>query len=440
MSKNKSLVTLCSCAVVLCILGALVCSVVLGLRSGSLAMAASSDWVEVSEDNSKEVLLSLDEDAVGSSVSFLSYYNLSKSYTAENDPILPLITSGSFSWGTPISSTSSSTTYLQSLGLIYGKYYRTSFFNWNSSFLSTSAEDICLSLGLRVNFNNSTGAFNYYQIGLFSILPSSSLSLSILLNSQVATRYDVHTDYRVYGRNVLILPNGSDTSFKSIASKSFNGYYGIPFNFFMPGLGDSVNNFNFIPSGYVTNFSNVPDKYKASIDLTNANAIGNSSVVSQIRSTLSKYYAVASKAYIANNSESFYTDGFNKGYDKGYDAGQTDYKNSILTEIDAIYRNGYNDGITASENSSGENLQKKYDEGFVAGKTAGYSSGYTAGAASQQNYTFMSLLGAVVDAPIKAFTGLLDFDVLGVNMSSFVLSMLTLSVIVIIIKICLGGK
>lgn len=442
-SNNKFLI-ICSCAVVFCILGALVCSVVLGLRSERSAEAASSSssdsWVDMSANNTKEVLLSLDEDAVGSGVQFLSYYNLSKSYTSEYDPFLPIITSGAISWGTPIYQSSTISYCFQALGFIYGKYYRTTFLSNNSTNLDTSAVDCCLCLGLRVGFDKSSGALKLYQFVISSVLSNSVLNFFILSNSNVAELYDVHTDYRLYGRNVLISPNGSDTSFKSISSKNFNGYYGIPFNFFMPGMGETVNNYNFIPSGYVTDISKVPESYKTNINLTNANAIGNSSVVSQIRTLWSKYYAVASKTYIANTSEAFYTDGFNKGYDRGYSEGIKDYKQTMYQDYEAMYNKGYNDGVASCEDSSGEKFQKKYDEGFVAGKSAGYSSGYTAGAASAQNYTFMGLLGAVVDAPIKAFTGLLDFDILGVNMSSFVLSMLTLSVIVIIIKICLGGK
>lgn len=444
--KNKILITVCSCAVVLCIFGTLVCSVVLGLRSERSVEAASSSssssdsWVELSSDNSKEVLLSLDEDAVGSGVQFLSYYNLSKSYTSEYDPFLPIITSGAISWGTPYYDSSTVSDYFQALGFIYGKYYRTSFNPWNNNNLDTSAVYDCLCLGLRVRYDKTLGGISFYQFVISSVMSNSIVNFFILSNSDIARRYDVHTDYRLYGRNVLILPNGSDTSFKSISSKNFNGYYGIPFNFFMPGTGETVNSYNFISSGYVTDISKVPESYKTNINLTNVNAIGNSSVVSQIRTLWSKYYAVASKTYIANTSEAFYTDGFNKGYDRGYSEGIKDYKQTMYQDYEAMYNKGYNDGVASCEDSSGEKFQKKYDEGFVAGKSAGYSSGYTAGAASAQNYTFMGLLGAVVDAPIKAFTGLLDFDILGVNMSSFVLSMLTLSVIVIIIKICLGGK
>lgn len=442
-SNNKFLI-ICSCVVVLCILGALVCSVVFPLRSARSVEAASSSssdsWVELSSDNSKEVLLSLDEDAVGPGVQFLSFYNLSKTYTSEYDPFLPILTSGSFAWGTPYYESSSYSDYFQALSFIYGKYYRTAFTYFNGTNLDTSAVEDCLVLGLRVRFDKTTGGLKFYQFVISYVSDPSILHFFTLSNSDIANRYDVHTDYRVYGRNVLVLPNDSSDSFKSIASNSLNGYYGIPFTFYMPGTGETFNSFNFIPSGYVTDFAKVPQSYKTNINLTKANAIGNSSIVSQLRTLWSKYYAVAFRTYIANTSEAFYTDGYNKGYDRGSKDAIKNYNETLYQVFDEKYNEGYNDGIAAAADSSTEKFQKKYDEGFFAGKSAGYSSGYTDGAASAQNYTFLGLLGAVVDAPIKAFTGLLDFEVLGVNMSSFVLSMLTLSVIVVIIKICLGGK
>ena len=46
----------------------------------------------------------------------------------------------------------------------------------------------------------------------------------------------------------------------------------------------------------------------------------------------------------------------------------------------------------------------------------------------------MSLITAVVDAPIKAFTSLLDFDVLGYNMKDLALALLTAGLLVAAIR------
>lgn len=84
-----------------------------------------------------------------------------------------------------------------------------------------------------------------------------------------------------------------------------------------------------------------------------------------------------------------------------------------------------------------------YEEGYDSGDRAGYNRGYGVGFnegqvdASSGNYTFLALIGSVLDAPISAFKGLLDFELLGVNMSSFVLAIMSLCVIIVIIRVVL---
>lgn len=71
---------------------------------------------------------------------------------------------------------------------------------------------------------------------------------------------------------------------------------------------------------------------------------------------------------------------------------------------------------------------------YNAGKNEGYSSGYAAGVAAGGNNNFMSLITAVVDAPIKAFTSLLDFEILGYNMKNLALALLTAGLLVAAIR------
>lgn len=98
-------------------------------------------------------------------------------------------------------------------------------------------------------------------------------------------------------------------------------------------------------------------------------------------------------------------------------------------------------GRGANFNTVIDNANKQgYNKGYLDGKTAGYDIGFQAGVNDNGDYTFMGLLGSVFDAPISAFRGLFDFEILGTNMQGFVLALLTLSVIVVIIKIALGGR
>lgn len=100
------------------------------------------------------------------------------------------------------------------------------------------------------------------------------------------------------------------------------------------------------------------------------------------------------------------------GYQQGYSTG---------------YQNGY---------SSGENVG--YSNGYNIGNKVGYQNGYNAGVEYGGNYTFLGLIGAVIDAPVNAFIKLLNFDILGFNMLSLVTGLLTIGLIFAIIRIISG--
>lgn len=116
------------------------------------------------------------------------------------------------------------------------------------------------------------------------------------------------------------------------------------------------------------------------------------------------------------NDPSNFTD--NENYNFGYDAG---------------YNSGYTDG-NSDGNSSG------YTDGYSAGQSYGYHNGYNDGVEQSGRYSFNSLIGAVIDAPVSAFTSLLNFEILDFNILGFITGLLTLALIIFIIKLCLGGK
>lgn len=92
------------------------------------------------------------------------------------------------------------------------------------------------------------------------------------------------------------------------------------------------------------------------------------------------------------------------------------------------YQDGYNSGL-----SDGEALG--YNKGYNAGDSVGYSRGYNDGANSANNYTFFSLVSAVIDAPIQAFMGLFNFEILGINLAGFFTGLLTLAFIITIVRL-----
>lgn len=107
---------------------------------------------------------------------------------------------------------------------------------------------------------------------------------------------------------------------------------------------------------------------------------------------------------------------------------------------DLSYEEGYNDGFSVGNQEginqgSSEGYQTGYTEGQKVGEQNGYNRGFSAGVVSSNDYSFISLISAVIDAPIQAFNGMLDFDVFGYNMKSFYLSLITVSLIIFIVKL-----
>lgn len=85
------------------------------------------------------------------------------------------------------------------------------------------------------------------------------------------------------------------------------------------------------------------------------------------------------------------------------------------------------------------NQQAKFDDGYAQGKQVGYNDGYSIGyndgINDSNSYSFSNMIGAVLDGQVNMFMGLFNFELLGVNLSSFFLAILTVCVIITIIKL-----
>lgn len=113
-----------------------------------------------------------------------------------------------------------------------------------------------------------------------------------------------------------------------------------------------------------------------------------------------------------------------------------DLSNFVSLSNDVYINMGYQNAKVYYD----ELIKTKTQESFLQGMNKGYEAGFQEGKLQGGNYTFTSLIGAVFDAPIEAFRGLFNFEILGTNMQGFVLALLTLSVIIVVIKFALGGK
>lgn len=100
------------------------------------------------------------------------------------------------------------------------------------------------------------------------------------------------------------------------------------------------------------------------------------------------------------------------------------------------YTEGYEVGFIDGE-SQGNSIG--YDKGYLTGQNAGYKEGYNVGKIdgieSANEYSFVGLLSAVVDVPVRAFTSLFDFNVLGINIAQFFLSLLSVAFVLVVVKL-----
>lgn len=95
---------------------------------------------------------------------------------------------------------------------------------------------------------------------------------------------------------------------------------------------------------------------------------------------------------------------------------------------DYKYNQGYQEGLA-------DNQKTIYNSGYSAGYDIGYDKGRINGIAESNDYTFLGLIGAVIDAPVSIFSSLFNFTFLGINLWSFITSLLTIALILFVIKI-----
>lgn len=97
-------------------------------------------------------------------------------------------------------------------------------------------------------------------------------------------------------------------------------------------------------------------------------------------------------------------------------------------EYDSGFSNGYNKGYGEGEMNG---IKVGKDLGFSDGKAVGYKEGV----AAANDYTFDGLLTAIIDVPVQAFTSLFNFEILGVNLASFFLALLSICIVLAVVKL-----
>lgn len=106
-------------------------------------------------------------------------------------------------------------------------------------------------------------------------------------------------------------------------------------------------------------------------------------------------------------------------FNNGYLQGMTD-ANTTLNTDSVSYKTGYTNGVNTANNTINTN-------------SASYYKGYDVGASESVN--LYGIFSKVIEAPVQVFLDTFDFEIFGVNVSSFILSIITLCFIAVFIKL-----
>lgn len=124
------------------------------------------------------------------------------------------------------------------------------------------------------------------------------------------------------------------------------------------------------------------------------------------------------------------SDPYSMGYSEGYNSGSgVGYANGVNDGFSSGYDTGYSDGV----NSQQELISNAYSNG--------YSSGYTDGSSEDDSIaTIFSNIFLVAMVPVDFFLRVLNWEILGVNIASFVTALISVAATVIVIRLVTGKK
>lgn len=140
------------------------------------------------------------------------------------------------------------------------------------------------------------------------------------------------------------------------------------------------------------------------------------------------YYPIGRDIMFSFTSGSYvfgYQTGLDKGLEQGYNKGEADTVKNYTDNILPAYK-------ADIEKELQETFDKELASEVKNAKQLGYNEGYREGAKADSKLS--TVIMAPVDSVVKLFYGFLDFNILGVNMSAFVSSLITVCLVVAVIK------
>lgn len=100
------------------------------------------------------------------------------------------------------------------------------------------------------------------------------------------------------------------------------------------------------------------------------------------------------------------------------------------------YQRGYSDGYGDGQSTAISDFQSssEYENILNSEYNRGKNIGLTEGRADASDYSFFSLISAVIDVPLNAFRSMFNFDLLGVNVYNLLTALLTTGLVLAILK------
>lgn len=117
-----------------------------------------------------------------------------------------------------------------------------------------------------------------------------------------------------------------------------------------------------------------------------------------------------------------------------------------ITKIEFTFNNVNDLLFTLTDLTAHTPYEVGYDNGVISGKEIGYDEGYDVGlndgieqGQSEDPYGLDDMFFGILDAPFNVIRNALNFEILGINISSFVLFIITAFIVLFVIK-KIGGK
>ena len=183
--------------------------------------------------------------------------------------------------------------------------------------------------------------------------------------------------------------------------------------------------------GYYDNLTTVPSPTAHNFRLSTNSSTYNF-VIDRTGDTLVLYFPTNLSSSLASSMRSFGLTWSGDEYNYSFTSSRVSA--DLQLAIDDSYNSGKRDGIVI---------------GNAEGYSEGYSVGYNEALDNYGSASFTDLLGAVFDAPITAVIGkyedgqrvggLLNFDILGVNLSGFMMALISIGIVLFVLRVFMRG-